>query len=110
MAGAVLCGATLLLLEWGIALGNDPNIYGPTVISYFTRGTSKRSGDIYPNPQWGYGMLNLQGSFENLRSSSLIRSSNKFITPGENHLPFNFSIRIPKQLYRKIDELYKEDV
>jgi len=55
-------------------------------------------------------MLNLQGSFENLRSSSLIRSSNKFITPGENHLPFNFSIRIPKQLYRKIDELYKEDV
>ncbi len=110
VAGAVLCGATLLLLEWGIVLGNDPNIYGPTVISYFTRGTSKRSGDIYPNPQWGYGMLNLQGSFENLRSSSLVRNSNKFITPGENHLPFNFSIRISKQLYRKIDELYKEDV
>lgn len=110
VAGAVLCGATLLLLEWGIVLGNDPNIYGPTVISYFTRGTTKRSGDIYPNPQWGYGILNLQGSFENLRSSSLIRSSNEFITPGENHLPFNFSIKVPKQLYRRIDDIYKEDV
>jgi subtilisin family serine protease len=110
VAGAVLCGATLLLLEWGIVLGNDPNIYGPSVISYFTRGTTKRSGDIYPNPQWGYGILNLQGSFENLRSSSLTRSSNESITPKENHLPFNFSIKIPKQLYSRIDDVYKEDV
>ncbi len=42
VAGAVLCGATLLLLEWGIILGNDPNIYGPTAISYFTRGRHYR--------------------------------------------------------------------
>jgi len=110
VAGAVLCGATLLLLEWGIVLGNDPNIYGPSVISYFTRGTTKRSGDIYPNPQWGYGILNLQGSFENLRSSSLTRSSNESITPKENHLPFNFSIKIPKQLYIRINDIYKEDI
>jgi len=66
VAGAVLCGATLLLLEWGIILGNDPNIYGPTAISYFTRGTSKRSGDIYPNPQWGYGLLNILQMFQNM--------------------------------------------
>ncbi len=104
VAGAVLCGATLLLLEWGIILGNDPNIYGPTAISYFTRGTSKRSGDIYPNPQWGYGILNLQGSFENLRSSPLIRPYDALNTQNENNLPSDFYIRTPKELYVRIDD------
>jgi len=104
VAGAVLCGATLLLLEWGIILGNDTNIYGPTAISYFTRGTSKRSGDIYPNPQWGYGMLSLQGSFENLRSSPLIRPYDALNTQNENNLPSDFYIRMPKELYVRIDD------
>lgn len=104
VAGAVLCGATLLLLEWGIILGNDPNIYGPTAISYFTRGTSKRSGDIYPNPQWGYGILNLQGSFENLRSSPLIRPYDALNTQNDNNLPSDFYIRMPKELYVRIDD------
>ncbi len=104
VAGAVLCGATLLLLEWGILLGNDTNIYGPTAISYFTRGTSKRSGDIYPNPQWGYGMLSLQGSFENLRSSPLIRPYDGLNTQNENNLPSDFYIRMPKELSVRIDD------
>ncbi len=104
VAGAVLCGASLLLLEWGIILGNDTNIYGPTAISYFTRGTSKRSGDIYPNPQWGYGMLSLQGSFENLRSSPLIRPYDALNTQNENNLPSDFYIRMPKELYVRIDD------
>ncbi len=104
VAGAVLCGASLLLLEWGILLGNDTNIYGPTAISYFTRGTSKRSGDIYPNPQWGYGMLSLQGSFENLRSSPLIRPYDGLNTQNENNLPSDFYIRMPKELYVRIDD------
>ncbi|WP_346885790.1 S8 family peptidase [Clostridium sp. UBA4395] len=104
VAGAVLCGATLLLLEWGILLGNDTNIYGPTAISYFTRGTSKRSGDIYPNPQWGYGMLSLQGSFENLRSSQLITHYDGLNTQNENNLPSDFYIRMPKELYVRIDD------
>jgi subtilisin family serine protease len=109
VAGAVLCGATLLLLEWGIVLGNDPNIYGPTVISYLTRGTSKRAGDIYPNPQWGYGILNLTGSFENLRSSPLIRSYDACNTQKDNHLPFDFYIKMPNELYRRIDDFHEED-
>jgi subtilisin family serine protease len=107
VAGAVLCSATLLLLEWGIVLGNDHNIYGPTVISYLTRGTSKRAGDIYPNPQWGYGILNLQGSFENLRSSNLLNARKDCKTNTENSLPYKCYINMPKELYRRIDGLYK---
>jgi subtilisin family serine protease len=109
VAGAVLCGATLLLLEWGIILGNDPNIYGPTIISYLTRGTSTRAGDIYPNPQWGYGILNLTGSFENLRSSPLVRSPDACNAQKENHLPSDFYIKIPKELYRRIDDFHEEN-
>ena len=105
VAGAVLCSATLLLLQWGIVLGNDPNMHGSTIISYLTRGTSKRAGDIYPNPQWGYGMLNLQGSFENLRSSPLLRYSSNFNSHEENHLPYKCYIEVPKELYQRIDDI-----
>jgi len=104
VAGAVLCSATLLMLQWGIVLRNDINMYGPTIISYLTRGTSKRTGDIYPNPEWGYGMLNLQGSFENLRSSNLLRTSDNYNT--EDSLPYKCYIRTPKELYRKIDDMH----
>ncbi len=104
VAGAVLCGATLLMLEWGIILGNDSNMYGPTIISYLTRGTNRRAGDLYPNPEWGYGMLNLQGSFEHLRSTSLFRKYNKCNSKAINHLPSIFSINMPKELYRRIDD------
>ncbi|WP_346930067.1 S8 family peptidase [Clostridium sp.] len=104
VAGAVLCSATLLMLQWGIVLKNDINMYGPTIISYLTRGTSKRSGDIYPNPEWGYGMLNLQGSFENLRSSNLLRTSDNY--NAEDSLPYKCYIKTSKELYRRIDDMH----
>jgi subtilisin family serine protease len=109
VAGAVLCSATLLLLQWGIVIGADPDIYGPTIISYLTRGTSKRVGDIYPNPQWGYGILNLQGSFENLRSSNLLSIRKDRKTNKEPLLPHKCYINMAKELYRRIDNLYKYD-
>lgn len=94
VAGAVLCSAVLLLLQWGIVNGNSPTMYSPTIISYLTRGTSKRPGDIYPNPQWGYGMLNLQGTFENLRWSPPSSTS----IPSISFLPEKFFINIPTEL------------
>jgi len=49
-------------------------------------------------------MLNLLGSFENLRSSSLSRNYNDYISSNENYLPLNSSIRMPIELYRRIDD------
>ena len=66
VAAAVLAGACALLLEWGIIEGNDPYIYSQTIKTYIIRGASKRPGDIYPNPQLGYGLLNLLGIFQNM--------------------------------------------
>lgn len=68
-AAAVLAGACALLLEWGVVKGNEPTMYGPTVSAYLIAGANRRIGDIYPNREWGYGTLNLLGTFENLRVS-----------------------------------------
>ena len=54
VSAAVVAGACAMLFQWGIVDGNDPYIYSQTIKAYLARGTIKRSGDIYPNPQWGY--------------------------------------------------------
>jgi len=109
VAGAVLCGATLILMEWGIVLGNAPNMSGPAITSFLTRGTNKRAGDIYPNREWGYGMLNLQGSYENLRSTTLSWEDNISPQSDENHLPYKCYVKMPKELYRRLNDVAQED-
>lgn len=81
VSAAVLAGAVALLLEWGIVRGNDQTMYSTKIRAYLIRGARKRPGDIYPNKQWGYGQLDINGVFENLRSLENMRknkSSNKY--------------------------------
>jgi subtilisin family serine protease len=66
VAAAILAGACAMLFEWGIVDGNDPNIYSQTIKTYIQRGVIQRSGDIYPNSQWGYGILNVVKIFQNM--------------------------------------------
>ncbi len=66
VSAAVAAGAALLLFEWGIVNGNDPYMYSQTLKSYMLRGTYRRKNDIYPNIEWGYGILDLLGVFTNL--------------------------------------------
>lgn len=66
VSSAIVAGACALLFEWGITDKNDPFMYSQTVKTYLARGTIKRSGDVYPNPQWGYGILNILTLFKNI--------------------------------------------
>lgn len=66
VSAAVLAGACAMLFQWGIVEGNYPSIYSQTIKTYISRGAVKRSGDSYPNPQWGYGMLNILKMFQNM--------------------------------------------
>ena len=66
VSAAILAGACAMLFQWGIVEGNYPNIYSQTIKTYIERGTVQRSGDIYPNPQWGYGILNILKMFQNM--------------------------------------------
>jgi len=66
VAAAILAGACVMLFQWGIVDGNYPNIYSQTIKTYISRGAVQRSGESYPNPQWGYGILNILKMFQNM--------------------------------------------
>ena len=85
-ASAIYAGACALMFQWGIVDGNDPTLYAVKLKTYFIRGATRRKSDVYPNPEWGYGILNLRGVFENLR--------------GEINDKRNVFIRIPKLIIK----------
>ncbi|MBL4930344.1 S8 family peptidase [Clostridium paridis] len=66
-SSAVTAGCVALILEWGEVLGNDKAMYSAKVRTYLTRGATKPNGDVFPNPEWGYGQLNMKGVFDALR-------------------------------------------
>lgn len=66
VSAAIVAGACAMLFQWGIVDGNNPFMYSKTISAYLARGTTKRIGDLYPNPQWGYGMLNIVTMFQNM--------------------------------------------
>lgn len=69
VATAISAGAAALLLEWGIVQGNDPIMDTGDVRNYLIRGATRTKAIKYPNREWGYGELNLLGSFEAIRGS-----------------------------------------
>ncbi|EES48735.1 S8 family peptidase [Clostridium botulinum] len=66
VSAAVVAGTCAMLFQWGIVDGNDPYMYSQTIKTYLTRGTKQRPGDSYPNPEWGYGALDVIGIFANM--------------------------------------------
>lgn len=66
VSGAVLAGCCALIMQWAITDGNDPQMYAAKLQTYLIRGVRKRLGDTYPNRQWGYGILDVQGIFNSL--------------------------------------------
>ncbi len=59
-------GATALLMEWGIILGNDMFLYGQRLKAYLHLGASRDDDSVYPNKEQGYGKLCIQGTLDNL--------------------------------------------
>ena len=66
VASAIAAGACAMLFQWATIDKNSPHPYAKTIKTYLSRGVSTRPGDIYPNPQWGYGMLNILNMFKNM--------------------------------------------
>ncbi len=61
VAAAHVAGAAALLMEWGQGVLNSREI-----VKFLTLGAARREGIAYPNPSWGYGILNLTGTFNEL--------------------------------------------
>lgn len=66
-AAAITSGACALMMQWAIVKGNDFGFCTPIIRAYLIRGCNRNELMIYPNNQWGYGMLNLTRSFYYMR-------------------------------------------
>ena len=96
VSGAIVAGCCALLLQWGIIDGNNIDLYTTTIKSYIITGAKERGGDRYPNEEWGYGIIDMEGIFEFIRGST--RSSNISNTNYEEYNVNKLLIRKPKDL------------
>lgn len=63
-AAAFTTGVIAMLLEWAVRDGNYPAITGYEINRLIVRGANRsNTSNIYPNPIWGYGILNIYRLF-----------------------------------------------
>ncbi|MEG0295890.1 MAG: S8 family peptidase [Clostridium sp.] len=67
LSAAIGAGACCLLFQWAIVNKNYPYMCAQSMKTFLSRGTLQRRGDLYPNPQWGFGILNIYKLFENMK-------------------------------------------
>lgn len=64
---AIVAGACVLMMQWGVVEGNDQAFSTYQIRAYLIRGCMRSEGIQYPNPQWGYGVLDLMQTFQLMR-------------------------------------------
>lgn len=67
MAAALTAGAAAQFLQWAVVERNDEYVFGREVRNYLIRGATREDNLTYPNREWGFGRLNIAGTFEALR-------------------------------------------
>lgn len=67
VAAAHAAGAIANLLSWGLVEGNDISMSEASLRAYLIRGATRNPSLIYPNREWGYGVLDLYQTFLQLR-------------------------------------------
>lgn len=68
VAAAHTTGAIALVQEWGLSRRKTQFFSGYLAKNYLIRGAATDPSLDYPNRDWGYGKLDLYGSFEALRN------------------------------------------
>ncbi len=64
---AIVAGACALMMQWGIVEGNEQAFSTYQIRAYLIRGCTRSENIQYPNPQWGYGVLDLMQTFQLMR-------------------------------------------
>lgn len=72
VSAAVTAGAAANLMEWGLVQGNSKSMDGDIVRLLLISGCQQDSGILYPNTRWGYGKLDLYGTFLKIKESSIL--------------------------------------
>lgn len=66
LAAALSAGCVAQFMEWAIVEQKAPFIESRGIKSYFIRGAVRENNIVYPDKRWGYGKLNINGTFETL--------------------------------------------
>lgn len=64
MAAAITAGAVALFFQWAVVEQNEIYADSNLIRNYFIRGATRQENVTYPNQQWGYGKLNVEGIFK----------------------------------------------
>src|SRR5690606_31713928 len=67
VAAAHTAGIAAMMLEWGIIRGNYLEFDTAEVKNYLIRAARRDQNLIYPNTQWGYGIVDIFNVFDILR-------------------------------------------
>ena len=65
-AAAITAGAVAQFMQWAIVESNNELVESREIRSYLIRGAARSSDLSYPNREWGYGRLNMVGTFDAL--------------------------------------------
>lgn len=66
LAAAITAGAVAQFMQWAVVEGNNRVVASQEIKNYFVRGASRNYDILYPNREWGYGRLNMVGTFDAL--------------------------------------------
>lgn len=66
LACAITAGAVAQLFQWAVVQRRNPYAESRELKSYLIRGANRLWDLSYPNREWGYGRLNLEGVFDAL--------------------------------------------
>lgn len=68
LAAAITAGGAAQFMQWAVIDGNSPYIRSQELKNYFIRGAKREENQNYPNRTWGYGRLDLYGTFLKMRN------------------------------------------
>ncbi len=71
-AAAHTAGVAAMLMEWGVVQGNLPDMNTVTVKNLMIRGARRDVNIVYPNRDWGYGILDIYNVFDSLRAGIVL--------------------------------------
>lgn len=64
LAAAITAGAVAQFMQWAVVEENNIFVESREIKNYFVRGATRSYDVNYPNREWGYGQLDLQGTFD----------------------------------------------
>ena len=67
LAAAITAGAVAQLFQWAVVEKRSLYAESRELKSYLIRGAARSDNLSYPNRDWGYGRLQIEGAFESLR-------------------------------------------